>query len=116
LSIGGVCLALAALAWWRSRLLMSLVMLFTGILLVSLGALAPSVLRLPNRVWWQFAQRLGWVNARILLSVFFALVFTPVGVVMRLFGRNALSAHRPDTNWRPYPARRADPRHYEHLF
>jgi hypothetical protein len=116
LSIGGVCLALAALAWWRSRPLMSLLLLFTGILLVSLGAVAPSVLRLPNRVWWLFAQRLGWVNARILLSVFFALVFTPVGVVMRLFGRNALSGHRPDTNWRPYPSRRADPRHYEHLF
>ena len=95
---------------------MSLVLLFTGILLVSLGAVAPSVLRLPNRLWWRFAQWLGWVNARILLSVFFALVFTPVGGVMRLFGRNPLSGHRPDTNWRPYPARRADPKHYEHLF
>ena len=95
---------------------MSLVLLLTGILLVSLAMVAPSVLRLPNRIWWQFAQRLGWVNTRILLSVFFALVFTPVAVMMRLFGRSALSAHRPDTNWRPYPARRADPKHYEHLF
>jgi hypothetical protein len=86
---------------------MSLVLLFTGILLVSLRAVAPSVLRLPHRVWWRFAQRLGWVNARILLSAFFALVFIPVGVVMRLFVRNAGGAS-PRTNWRPYPARRAD--------
>jgi hypothetical protein len=59
---------------------------------------------------------LGRVNARILLSVFFAVVLTPVGVAMRLFGRNVLSGDRPDTNWRPYPARRADPKHYDHLF
>jgi len=56
------------------------------------------------------------VNTRILLSIFFVVVLAPVGVVMRMSGRNQLSGWRGDTNWRPYPARRGNPRHYDRLF
>ena len=54
------------------------------------------------------------MNARILLTIFFALVLTPVGVVMRLFGRNPLRPVRADSNWGAYPARSA--KHYEKMF
>jgi Saxitoxin biosynthesis operon protein SxtJ len=80
---------------WRNRLLLSLALLFTGIVLVSLGTAAPSVLLVPNRVWWRFARLLGRVNGRVFLSVFVAVVLTtPVGVAMRVFG--VLSGHGPD--------------------
>lgn len=36
-------------------------------------------------VWMKFAEVLGWVNTRIILSVVFFLMFFPIGVVMRLF-------------------------------
>jgi hypothetical protein len=91
-------------------------MVLIGGLLLGLGTIAPSTLRVPNRIWWRFAQLLGWVNTRILLSIFFGIVLTPVGVVTRLFGRNQLSGWQRETNWRPYPARRGDPRHFERLF
>jgi hypothetical protein len=116
LSIGGVGLAFAVLSWWRGYPRVGAVVFLAGTLLLILGLAAPSLLTLPNFVWWRFSRALGWVNARILLTVFFAVVLTPVGVVMRLFGRNPLSASERDTNWRAYPARRADPKHYEHLF
>jgi hypothetical protein len=102
--------------WWRGHTLVPLVLLAGGTLLVTLGMFAPPLLAVPNRLWWRFAQLLGRVNARILLSVFFACVLTPIGVTMRLFGRNVLTDGRSDTNWRPYPARRGDPKHYDHLF
>ena len=76
----------------------------------------PPALRLPNRIWWRFAQALGWFNARVILTVFFALVLIPAGLLMRLAGRNPLRPSTTGTNWTPYPARRADPRHYEHMF
>lgn len=116
LTMGGVCLALAGVTWWRDYSLSALILLSCGVVLMSFGTLAPSLLAVPNRLWWRFAQTLGRVNARIILSVFFACVLTPIGVAMRVFGRNVLSAGRPDTNWRPYPARRSDSKHYEHLF
>ena len=116
LSVGSVLLGLAALAWWRARPAVAGVLLVVGLLLVGFGRLYPSALRVPNRLWWRFAQALGWFNARVILTVFFAVVLTPVGVVMRLAGRNPLRPSRSGSNWTPYPARRADPRHYERLF
>ncbi len=114
LSVGSVCLAAALLVLWRGRLAVAAPLFAVGILLVVCGYFAPSVLRVPNRVWWRFAQALGWVNTRIILTVFFGLVLTPVGVVMRMLGRNPLRARDALTNWSP--ARRRDARHYEHLF
>jgi hypothetical protein len=116
LTMGSVSLALAGVAWWRGHPLIAMVLLSSGLGLMSFALNAPSMLAVPNRLWWRFAQTLGRLNARILLSVFFVGVLTPIGVAMRLFGRNVLTAHRPHTNWRPYPSRRSDSKHYEHLF
>lgn len=116
LSVGGVCLVIAAVLAWRGYYSAPVVLGVVGALLVLFGAVYPPALRLPNRIWWRFAQALGWFNARVILTVFFAIVLTPVGLLMRLAGRNPLRPSISDTNWTPYPARRADTRHYEHLF
>ena len=116
LSVGCAFLGLAALTAWRGRTTLASAFATLGILLIAFGALAPGALRIPNRIWSRFAGLLGWINSRILLTIFFALVLTPVGVLMRATGRNPLRATRGSSNWRPYPARRRDARHYEHLF
>jgi hypothetical protein len=87
-----------------------------GALQVGFGLVAPMALLDPNLISSRVAQAIGWVNTRILLTVFFAVVLTPVGVVMRLFGRNPLRGTGVRTNWTSYPARRRDSRHYERLF
>ncbi len=116
LSVGGVCLALAGVLAWRGYSAAPVVFGVVGALLVCFGATYPPALRMPNRIWWRFAQALGWFNTRVILTAFFALVLTPAGILMRLVGRNPLRPTTTGTNWTPYPARRADPRHYEHLF
>lgn len=84
--------------------------------LVILGLATPRLLRAPNRLWWRFAQVLGWINARVLLTVFFVVVLTPVGVIMRLLGRNPLRAPNSATTWSAGDPRRRGPRHYERMF
>ena len=113
-SVGTVALCVGALASWRRHPTAGVALLIAGALLSTLGRLAPSALRIPNRIWWRFAQALGWVNARILLTVFFAVVLTPVGVLLRLLGRSPLRPLRADSNWGAYPARGS--RHYERMF
>ena len=56
----------------------------------ALGLLLPMVLRLPFRVWMAIGGVLGWVNTRILLTLIFFAIFTPVGSVMRIFGYDPL--------------------------
>ena len=67
----------------------------------------------------RFASLLAWINTRVLLSVFFYLVLTPVGVLMRLAGKNLLD-QRMDrtagTYWVKRTGETKSKKSYEHLF
>lgn len=116
LSVGTVSLVFAGLLSWRAHPRAAAAAGIVGLLLLTGGLLAPAALRIPNRLWWRFATVLGWINSRILLTLFFFLVLTPVGCLLRLVGRNPLRSLRPGTNWSGYDARRRGSRHYEHLY
>jgi hypothetical protein len=55
-----------------------------------LAALAARLLGPIYIVWMKFARILEWVNTRIILSVIFYLIFTPLGLVMKLLGKDLL--------------------------
>lgn len=99
LSVGGAFEVFGALSWWRGFSSAATVLLVVGAVLMGSALVAPAVLRGANRLWWRFAQILGWFNARVLLTVFFFVVLTPMGLIMRLLGRNPLRPDRSDTNW-----------------
>ena len=41
-------------------------------------------------IWMKFAFILSWINTRIILFILFYLFFTPIGIVIRLFGIDLL--------------------------
>jgi len=45
----------------------------------------PKTLRLIYIVWMRFAFVLGWINTRLILIIMFYLVFTPIGILMKIF-------------------------------
>ncbi len=58
--------------------------------LLTLAILLPGSLRPAYRVWMAIGHVLGWVNTKIILSVIFYTLFTPVGLVMRLLGKDPM--------------------------
>jgi hypothetical protein len=52
--------------------------------------LAPLALRYPFRVWMLIGHCLGWLNSRIIMTLLFFLVFTPVAIVFRIIKRDVL--------------------------
>jgi len=56
-----------------------------------LGLALPIALRPFQKAWMTLAILLGWVMTRIILSVLFYLVFTPVGLIAGLVGKRFLS-------------------------
>lgn len=56
-----------------------------------LGILRPNLLKPVYIFWMKLALVLSWVNTRIILFVIFYLIFTPIGLCMRLFGADLLS-------------------------
>ena len=75
------------------------------------------MLRWPIAIWWRFSRALGYVNARILLTLMFALVFVPISLVWRLTGIDPLTRRRNRwPGWSAYPARYRDRHHYTRMF
>src|SRR5687768_14599537 len=82
-----------------------------------LAFLAPAILTPIHRWWMKLAEVLGWINTRLILIVVYYLLVTPIGVVMRLFGRSPLAIDRKaKTYWKkPSPHSYGD-RHFEKQF
>ena len=90
-----------------------------GAVLLLFGLVRPGLLKWPSALWWRFAAALGYVNSRIILTVAFALVLTPLGLIWRMVGRDPLRRRRPVAGasaWLPYSDRYRDPKHYERMF
>lgn len=41
-------------------------------------------------VWMKFAHALGWVNTKIILSIVYFLIFTPIALFFRLIGKDPM--------------------------
>lgn len=116
-SVGTVLCVIAVALWWRERAGRAELLAAIGAALIVLGVMAPRLLAGPSAIWWRFSRVLGHVNARVLLTLFFALVLTPVGLAWRLIGRDPLARRRQrSSGWSRYPVRYRDPHHYTRMF
>lgn len=117
ISVGAVLVVIAAVLTWRGRILRAELVGAMGALLFLLGLLRPTLLKWPSAAWWRMAQALGYVNARVLLTVLFGLILVPVSLVWRILGKDPLARRRSTwPGWSPYPTRYRDKRHYSRMF
>ena len=118
LIVGGALLVIAAFQWRRGAPQWVWVTLIAIVAALLLGAaIAPALLRPVYRAWMRLGEGLAWVNTRILLTLIFFLVVTPIGLVMRLFGRSPIAvAKRNDSYWTDVEPHSYRDRHVEKQF
>jgi hypothetical protein len=91
LTVGIAFLVLAALLhFWRHREATAAVLGALGVLLVLAGLVIPARLGPLQRAWMGLAKAISKVTTPIFMGGVFFIVVTPIGLVMRLFGRRAL--------------------------
>jgi hypothetical protein len=90
LLVGGVFGLLAAWWWWRGKPAYAY-LLIPAVPLLVLGLARPRGLRWVYLGWMSLALVLGLIVSTILLTVFYYLVVTPVGLLARLVGKDFLS-------------------------
>jgi hypothetical protein len=56
-----------------------------------LALLCPTALSYLHRGWTKLGLALGWVNTRVILTLLFAITIVPVGLAMRLLGRDRMA-------------------------
>lgn len=96
---------LIGLAIWRftGQSVGSLVVGALGVVLFIVALVAPRAVRPVYRVWLVAAMPVGWVVSETLLRVIFYGVLTPIGLLFRLIGRDALRLRRDPVSsyWHP---------------
>ena len=93
LVVGGVFVAIAVVIAWRRGWETGPLVLGLGIsggLLVILRLAVPTVLRPVYRVWMGIAVVLGAIMTRVLLTIVFVGLVVPIGLALRLFGKDLL--------------------------
>lgn len=95
------------------------VLMWISIVLIVLGTVLPALLRPIYIAWMAFALTMGFFMTRVILTIFYFLVLTPVGLFFRLIGRDALNRNidrEASTYWieKEYPI--ADRSRYENFF
>jgi len=55
---------------------------------------APNLLALPNRLWLRFGLLLNRIISPVVLALLFYFVVTPMGALMRVFGKDSLRLRR----------------------
>jgi hypothetical protein len=117
ISVGAVLLLIAVYNAWRGSMTTAQIVGGVGAFLLVSGYVAPRLLKWPSAAWWKLALVLGFVNARVLLTVIFAVVLVPIGLLWRAIGRDPLARRRASwRGWSPHPARYRDPKHYERMY
>lgn len=88
--VGGVLLLIGGLRWWHHKNY-AFIILAAGTALVSLGALIPNILRPLQKAWMTLALLMGWVMTRVILTVLYFLVLTPISLIARMTGKQFLN-------------------------
>ena len=102
LTVGIAFLVLAGIVWWRDHLLFARIFGVLGGALVLAGLLLPTYLGPVQRGWMGLAHAISKVTTPIFMGIVFYVVMTPMGRLMRWFGRRPLVHAAKDGGfWQP---------------
>ena len=96
-TIGIILLIVTSILFYYNNLLFQNFAIIAAVFIV-LGAIAPRLLKSVYLIWMTFAVVLGWVMTRVILSLVFYFIITPISFVTRLFGEDFLSLKKIDSN------------------
>ena len=89
ITLGVILLIISGFLFWKEKESFQ-IFLAIGITLFLTAIALPSVLQPVYWIWMIFAIILGWFMTRVILSLLFFLIFTSIGLTLRLFGKQFL--------------------------
>ncbi len=107
LALGAIFLLIAGISFWRGHAHHAQIWSCVGGPLILLGVVWPDILKPLQKAWMVLGLLMGWVMSRVILIVLFYTVVFPVGLLMRLAGKDPLERRQgPPKNsyWKMRPA------------
>lgn len=117
-TIGIVLVLLAAFFLWKERT-SALYFASAGALFAALTWLLPGLMRPLYRAWMAFAVVMGFVMTRVILTIIYYGMFTPIALIMKLLRKDLLHERidkRAETHWVKREPQRYTPQASERMF
>lgn len=89
ITFGVILLVIAGFSLLKEKELFQ-IFLAISIILFLTAFIIPVILKPVYWIWMIFATILGWIMTRIILSLLFYIIITPIGLISRLFGKQFL--------------------------
>tara|TARA_B100000073_G_C23624645_1_gene529994 strand:- start:85 stop:495 length:411 start_codon:yes stop_codon:yes gene_type:complete len=96
-TIGIILLAIAITLFAKNNLFLKSLGIISSVFLI-LGIIAPIMLKPFYLIWMIFAMILGWIMTRVILSLIFYFIVTPIGIIARLLGEDFLALKKVSSN------------------
>ena len=117
ITIGVILLIIAGFLFWKEKESFQ-ILLIIGVTFCILGIVIPFILKPIYWVWMIFATILGWIMTRVILSLLFYMILTPIGLISRLFGKQFLELkwNKTDSTYWNYRSKKLNRESYEKQF
>ena len=89
ITIGVILLLIAGFLFIKEKELFQIFIYIAGSF-IGLGIIIPFILKPIYLVWMIFAVLLGWFMTRVILSLLFYMIISPIGLFLRVFGKDIL--------------------------
>lgn len=113
-----VLVLVAAFLFWKQKP-STYYFLYVGLAFGALGFILPQLLRPVYYFWMALAVLLGFVMTRVILTLLYFGLFTPIAVLVRLLGKDLLEERwnkNAETYWSKRPSAPFDPKSAENMF
>jgi hypothetical protein len=118
LTIGFFLLVLAGFLFWKQRPSFTY-FAYVGGGFALVGLAMPILLKPTYKLWMSFAVIMGFIMTRVILTILFFGVFTPMSLVTKLLGKDLLNERwdkKATTYWVKRPAMSYDFKSAENMF
>ena len=118
ITIGVILLIIAGFLFWKEKESSQILLTF-GVTLCILGIVIPFILKPIYWIWIIFATILGWIMTRVILSLLFYIIVTPIGLIPRFFGKQFLelrSDESKESYWNYRDTKKTTKEDYERQF
>lgn len=120
-TIAGALLFFSLISLWKSHWFIFFAMVIIAIVNFIIPAVFfPLSLRLVYKYWMKVGGTLGWINSKIILSLLYYFIFTPVSIIQKIIRRDVLERRFPDlekdTYWHDRSEETYNSKHFERQF
>lgn len=98
--MGGICFVFWSYYYFWYGYASTLFLIFGTVFIVA-GLVQPTGLALPYALWMSLAEKIGWIMNRVILTIFYLLIYTPIAIIRRIVVRDPLQL-RFDKNKNTY--------------